>query len=161
MKITRDYIESLFDYRDGSLYWKESPAKPVPAGSVAGTVANNGYLRIGIKRRYFLAHRLVFLLHHGHMPKYVDHIDGNKQNNRVENLRVATKAQNCQNQKVRSTNTSGIKGVSWHIVRKKWQVNICANGVQKYIGLFNELADAQKAAIEARSANHGEFARYV
>jgi len=65
---------------------------------------------------------LIFLYHHGYLPKFVDHIDGNKKNNRIENLREATKSQNAMNQKVSTRNTSGIKGVMWHKRDKKWFV---------------------------------------
>lgn len=89
----------------------------------------------------------------------VDHEDGDGLNNRRSNLRAATVGQNQYNQRLKSTNTSGVKGVTWRPKNKKWQVAIRADGKTRYVGYFRNLEDAA-AAYAAASANlHGSFGR--
>ena len=113
-----------------------------------------------IKAKCFKAHRLVFLYHHGYLPECVDHIDGDKTNNKIENLRAATKEENCHNQKIRSTNKSGYKGVKWVEHCKKWQVEVCKNYKQLRFGMYEDLELAGLVAIEATELIHGRFSAY-
>ena len=78
-------------------------------------------------------------MNHGELPEFIDHIDGNSLNNRIENLREATNSQNCMNGKLRKTNKSGHKNVYWHKSAKKWSVEIKVFGKKKYFGLFDDL----------------------
>lgn len=89
----------------------------------------------------------------------VDHIDGDPHNNRLANLRLATSRQNQCNQKTRSDNTSGLKGVSWSEERQKWQTGIQVNGKRIALGRFNTKEEAYAAYCEAARRLHGEFAR--
>ena len=89
-KIDKDLIQSLFTYKDGSLYWKKT-------NKVAGCLKPTGYIVIDIFGKNIMAHRAIWIYHYGKIPKYIDHIDGNKSNNKIENLRLANKAQNCWN----------------------------------------------------------------
>lgn len=89
----------------------------------------------------------------------VDHRDGNGLNNRRENLRLATHAENAHNQRKRRDNSSGFKGVSWHKDCKRWQAYIAVNGKRKYLGLFGNPADASEAYSRASVDLHGEFGR--
>jgi hypothetical protein len=90
----------------------------------------------------------------------VDHIDGDGLNNRRDNLRVATHAQNLRNRGKNKNNKSGYKGVYWHKATKKWKAQIKVNGKEKYLGLFDNPEDAHKAYCEAAKELHGKFANY-
>ena len=115
---------------------------------------------VEIDHKSYSVHRLVWLMHHGVLPEFLDHINGNKLDNRIENLRPATKSQNNQNKRLYSNNTSGVKGVCWHKRIKKWQVNVRVNGKQKSFGFFDDIELAELVASEARNKLHGQFARH-
>lgn len=92
-------LNQYFTYKNGELYNKK-PRQRVTVGQKLGYVNNSdGYIKLGFKGKYYLAHRLVFMMHHGYMPNHIDHIDNNPANNRIENLREVTNTQNCQNSK--------------------------------------------------------------
>ena len=159
LAISHDYVLSAFDYQDGNLIRKSGRINEI--GQVAGCVhKGTGYIHIKIKAKCFKAHRLVFLYHHGYLPEFVDHIDGDKTNNRIENLRAATKQENCHNQKIRSTNKSGYKGVKWVEHCKKWQVDVSINYKQLRFGMYEDLDLAGLVAIEATELIHGRFSAY-
>jgi len=105
--------------------------------------------------------RIVFFLANGFFTKgkMIDHIDGDSLNNKLENLREATRSQNAQNSKIAKNNTSGHKGVSWHKKTGKWAVKVRLKGKHIYLGVYKNLEDAIKVAIEARKKFHGEFGR--
>lgn len=149
----------LFEYKDGALYKRLKSGRLKLAGSML-----NGYTRIGVtlaKRRVEIyAHRLVYLMHHGYLPVEIDHIDGNKANNRIENLRSCTRVQNLHNTPKQVNNTSGIKNVSWCDRNNKWRVTMQVGAKQKYFGLFEDLELAALMASEVRDKYHGEFARH-
>lgn len=161
--ITYDEAIAAFEYRDGELFWKPwttlkgKTAKS--AGQKAGYISHYGYWKVGYKRNVYYAHQIIFLLHHGYIPSVVDHADHNTGNNRIENLRAADKATNAQNSKVRSDNTSGVKGVTWSKCAQKWQARIHVYGKNVYLGLFDDINLAEAAISEMRSVLHGEFAR--
>ena len=159
LAISHNYVLSAFDYQDGNLIRKTGRVNEI--GQVAGCFhKGKGYIHVKIKAKAFKAHRLVFLYHHGYLPECVDHIDGDKTNNRIENLRAATKEENCHNQKIRSTNKSGYKGVKWVEHCKKWQVEVCKNYKQLRFGMYEDLELAGLVAIEATELIHGRFSAY-
>ena len=159
LAISHDYVLSAFDYQDGNLIRKIGRANEI--GQVAGYVHKaSGYIHVKINTKAHKAHRLVFLYHYGYLPECVDHIDGNKTNNRIENLRAATKEENCHNQKIRSTNKSGCKGVKWVKFYKKWQVEIGKNYKQLRFGMYEDLELASLVAVEATELIHGRFSAY-
>lgn len=149
-KLTKEFVDELFEYRDGDLYWK--PEK-------AGTIDGGGYWQTGIKGRYFKNHRLIFLMHHGYLPDVIDHVDGDKTNNKIENLRAATRSENNCNTKIPSNNTSGVKGVSWVTKFKKWRVRIYVKRTMYHLGYFNSFEEAVAVSQKARIEHHKEFAR--
>jgi hypothetical protein len=110
---------------------------------------------------------MIFLYHHGYLPKVTDHIDGNRLNNRIENLRSCTQSENCLNSKHRATSTSPYKNVylqtcsnlqpNW---KQNWVVSITANRKRKYIGSFEDVELADLVATEARDLYHGQYARH-
>lgn len=158
MTLTQQTLLNAFEYKDGVLYWKNPTSVSVKTGDEAGC-NNNGYRLISINKQYIHAHRAIFMMHHGFMPEIVDHIDGNKSNNRIENLRAANKAQNAWNSKLHKHNTSGIRGVSWNKQTNKWRAAIMANGKILHLGRFNDIKDAENAVKLARQVHHGHFSR--
>ena len=94
--IAQERLKSLFDYVDGQLIAK-TKSKGRNIGDALRSVSGNGYLKGSVDGKQYKVHRLVFLYFHGFMPSQVDHIDGNRKNNKIKNLREATSAQNNQN----------------------------------------------------------------
>jgi hypothetical protein len=124
-------------------------------GKRAGCISG-GYILIGVCNEHYLAHRLAWFYVHGVWPKnLIDHKDGNKTNNRLENLREATYSQNLCNSRARN---SGRKGVHWDKARNKWKIAIGINGLVKQ-GRFDCFCAAVKARAEIEKKLHGEFAR--
>jgi hypothetical protein len=157
--LTKEILNFLFDYKDGELYWKFSLSSKSPKGNIAGSIKHDGYRRIGLDKKVYLAHRLIYMMFYGYMPEIVDHIDGNKLNNKIDNLRGATKSQNCQNQKIPIGNTSGYKNVRWSKTKQRWCVNLRALNKDIHIGYFKDIELADLVAQEARDKYHKEFAR--
>ena len=153
-------LHELFEYRDGNLYWKVAKARNIKAGNKAGHLNYHGYVTITINQKHYAAHRLVYIMHYGCVNSDIDHINGIKNDNRIENLRLASKSQNNQNTKLRKNNTSGVKGVSWHKQNKKWRVCIRLNGKQKTIGCYEDIEFASLVAEEARNKYHGSYANH-
>lgn len=158
--ITKEILNFLFDYKDGELYWKFSLSSKSPKGCIAGSIKNDKYRRIAINKKPYLAHRLIFMMFHGYMPKIVDHIDGNRINNRIENLREATHSQNQWNAGKNKNNTSGYKNVTWNTRKSKWLVNIRTHKKDIHIGYFDDIELADLVAQEARDKYHGQFANH-
>ncbi len=158
--LTKERANELLEYRDGFLFWKSTRSRTAAAGSLVGHLGSTGYMQTKVDGKRQMNHRIIFLMHHGYMPAFVDHIDGNKLNNLVENLRPATKAQNGHNVGVRSNNTSGIKGVYWKKQDKKWCVRAWCNGKRRYFGLYADLELADLVAQEARNKYHREYANH-
>lgn len=148
-----------FRYEDGALYWKVN-VKGRKSGDRIGSLRPDGYRRLMLNGKLFFEHRIIFLMHNGFLPEFIDHIDGNRANNRIENLREATKQQNGFNQKIAKRNISGVKGVCWIKKRNKWLVQLMINYKCKHIGYFEKIELAELAAQEARSKYHGEFANH-
>jgi len=149
-----------YDPLTGVFTWRVSRVC-VRAGSEAGYTGSKGYKRININGRHHLAHRLAWLIHTGEAPSaHIDHIDGNKSNNRIANLRHATPGQNQHNSPIQRNNTSGTKGVSRDRKSGKWKAQIRVEGVRLYLGLFRSIEDAAVAVREARCRLHGEFANH-
>jgi hypothetical protein len=152
-------LNQYFEYKDGHLYNK-IPRKKVKVGQKLGYISNQGYVNLGFKNKYYLAHRLIFMMHYGYIPTHIDHIDGNPANNRIENLREVTNTQNCQNSKKRTTNSSGYKNVHWRKDRSKWRVDININGKDVYFGSYDDIELADLVATEARDKYFDKFARH-
>lgn len=131
--------------------------KFLKSGEPCGHIDPNGYRRITIRTGYFFEHRLAFPLMGQPMPKYVDHINGIRADNRWENLRAATWNQNQHNRRPRKDNKSGVRGVSWHKNREKWQVSVMVNGKQQYFGLYADIKEAELVARAAREKLHKEY----
>jgi hypothetical protein len=160
MEITQNQVKELFEYRDGELFWRVSQGRS-KIGNKTGTLNSDGYLHTIISKKAYKNHRIIFLMFHGYLPKFIDHIDGNRSNNIINNLREATRAQNTCNAKTPSTNTSGVKGVCWSKRDRKWLVQVQINDKKKYSRCYEDLELAELVAIELRNKYHKEFARHA
>lgn len=122
------------------------------------TKKNKGYLVARFQNKSYYVHRLVFQYVYNKCPKIVDHVNGNKLDNCLLNLRSASLKQNQGNAKKAKTNTSGYKGVSYHKKTKKWQAHI--GSPKKYLGLFKTAKEAHVAYINAARIEYGKYARF-
>jgi len=149
-------LQELFDYRDGQLYWKERIHSSIDLSKPAGHIGKDGYRRIQIERKLYKSHRLVWKYHCGKDPKeFIDHIDGNRLNNNMENLREATRQQNGFNRGPQKNNKIGIKGV--RKFGNKYRATIIVNGKNKHLGLFFTIEEARLAREEAENKLFKEF----
>jgi HNH endonuclease/AP2 domain len=162
--LDKNQLSEIFEYKNGFLYWKKKTSTKcsnIKIGDIAGTVRPDGYSAVKLNYKLYLTHRIIFMMFNGYLPKIVDHIDGNPKNNKIENLREVTRSQNCQNQKIRRNNTSGVKCVTLDKSRNKWLVQIHFNKKKKNLGYYQDLELAELVAIEARDKYHGGFARHL
>ena len=155
-------FKKFLDYNPdtGIFTWIKEPNRRIKVGQVAGKTQSRGYIQIRFKGIDYFAHRLAYYMHHGVDPlgKCIDHIDGDRTNNKIDNLRLASYVQNQMNHiKLRSDNTSGVIGVSWNKQLKKWQAQIYHYGVKKHLGYFINKEDAIKVRKEAEIKYFGEF----
>lgn len=156
-------LHQLFDLdrESGTLRWKLRTNNRIKVGDVAGTPHRMGYLQVSVDGKQMLTHRIVFVLMHGYLPERIDHIDGNPMNNRPDNLRAASHAENMRNARRQHNNKSGVKGVYWNKKAGKWQAQCTANGRKFGIGYFADLEAAAAAVSAARVRLHGAFARHA
>lgn len=138
----------------GKFFWRNT-------GKEAGSLRKQtGYITINIDKRWFQAHRLAWLYVHGKWPaKHIDHINGERADNRSCNLREATVSQNIANSKLSKANTVGLKGVSFDKEKKLFRSYIVKDGRQRHLGYFSQPQAAHEAYVKAANDNFGEFAR--
>ena len=150
----------------GIFTWKKQVTNSIKVGQKAGRIIGKnsmgygGYIIIKFNYREYYAHRLGYYMYHGIDPleKFIDHIDGDKINNKINNLRLATKSQNNMNRSILgSNNNSGYTGVGWNKKDKKWSARITIDGVRKFLGYFINIEDAIKARKEGEIKYFGEF----
>ena len=156
--ITQDQLKELLKYNPetGLFYWQKS-SRWTTIHSVAGTTKDT-YVKIRINGKNYYAHRLAWLYTYGIWPKGdIDHKNRDKKDNRLVNLREATRSQNKYNVGLTLANNSGHKGVQWVGCRQKWRVDCRVGGVQYYLGLFSTVKEANKVYNEFAKRHHGEF----
>jgi len=145
-------LEQTFFYQNDELY-------RVKNGKVAGNVNAKGYRRVCFQGKYRAVHRIIFFLHHGFLPKFIDHIDGNPLNNNINNLRETTISTNGMNRKVNKNNKINTKNVCWDSHKKMWKVQVKANNKLVFSKDFKDFELAELVANEARIKFHKNFAR--
>lgn len=150
-------LSKIFELRDGIL-WRLSRARGRSGWKKAPSTPNcrNGYVQIGVDGKTHYAHRIIFALHTGRWPKLdIDHIDCNKGNNSVDNLREATRSQNMRNIiKPRNGKKSNApRGVCWDKKAEKWLSQCTINGKSKFVGLFNSKEEARLAVVAYEMEN--------
>lgn len=151
-------IRSVLDYDQatGVFRWRYD-RKGVRGGTIAGGIAVHGYWRLHVDGKTWWAHRLAWFYVYGEVPTLeVDHIDGNRSNNAIANLRLATRRQNQINKKMTKAPKSGYRGVRKQ--DQKWRADIRIAGVRKYLGVFDTPELASAAYAKEAAKHHGEFA---
>lgn len=161
-ELTQEKIRELLHYdpSTGAFNWRSTRPGLAKKGTQAGNVMSHGYRRISVGGRRYLAHRLAWFYVNGVWPAcQLDHINGDVSDNRIENLREATHAQNMLNRKRRSDSSSGFKGVFWKPAVGKYQVFISVDGKRRSLGYFKTAEEGHAAYCRAAEKLHGEFAR--
>jgi hypothetical protein len=173
-----DFLRECFevDLTAGVLAWKTRPRHHFPslrawqincstfAGRRAGCASSNKYVRVRVSGRLLLAHRIIFALAFGRWPTAdIDHINGDPGDNRLANLREASRSENLRNQKRRRDNTSKIVGVSKSPNGHGWRARIWVDGRERHIGIFlsKAAAAAARKAAEMRHGFHPNHGRAV
>ena len=149
-------LASLLEYKDGRLYWKVDTSRK-RAGDFAGSKAGSGYVHINYKGRVYLAHRLAFFIHNGYLPEYVDHVNGIRDDQRPDNLRAATAAENSRNCSVMKGKNTKYKGIYFNA--GKWEARIRVDNKLLYLGRFSSEEDAAIAYNKAAPIHHKSFAK--
>jgi hypothetical protein len=157
--MNKELAQKLFTYKDGNLFWKSkySIYSSIKIGQQAGFTTSEGYVNIKVAKKIYPIHRIIFLYHHGYLPKFIDHINKIKNDNRIENLRPATASENQHNKKIQKNNKSGIKGVCWSTSNKKWQVQLMVNKKAMHFGYYFDIKIAEFIAETMRNKYHKSF----
>ena len=161
--ITAEEARQLFDYdpKSGDLTWKVSLNPRAPVGHVVRAPNSRGYYTVRVRGKPYGAHRVAWLIATGTWPaEHIDHINGDKTDNRVENLREATNAENQRNRAAQRNNTSGFKGVSWNKRDSKWRAYIQVDGKFRHLGNFATPEEAHAAYCKAAEELFGEIANF-
>lgn len=149
------YLKSVLSYdpETGKFVWLKH-SNPLSVGKYAGML--NNYRKITILGRTYGAHKLAWLYMHGTIPRTIDHINGNTDDNRICNLRPATDSQNCANSRKPENNTSGAKGVT--VLKDGFKASVKCNGVTHDLGKHETFDEAKAAYITGATKHFGEFA---
>lgn len=150
--LTQDRVKTLLSYDPdtGFLTWRKTNRR-------AGTRHYSNYRNVFVDGRCYIEHRVIWLYAHGEWPSVdIDHINRQRDDNRLQNLRLATREENCQNQPVRKTNRSGRTGIYFHKISQKWAAVISVRKKQLHLGVFDTLEEAV-AARENAEATHYDF----
>lgn len=156
-----------YDAQTGKITWREKPVLRQHdktwntrfAGRAAGSVDPAGYFVITLEGRHYRSHQIAWLLNFGAWsPGELDHINRRRGDNRIGNLRPASKSQNAINSSTPRNNTSGYRGVHWHDGARKWRASIKINQRRLHIGYFADAAEAGSAYFAAAQKHFGEFA---
>jgi hypothetical protein len=158
--LTYALLHELFDYDSvaGGLVWRINKNR-ARIGMRAGWVDQLGYRSVGINKRRYKEHRLVWAWHGRAEEKELDHINGDSQDNRIENLRRATRAENMWNTGVRKDNRAGVKGIGFK--RGRWRARLQVNKKPVHVGTFDTREEAEAAITAARKDLHRCYAKHL
>jgi|TARA_R110000787_G_scaffold14422_2_gene44523 hypothetical protein len=135
----------------GELLWRNNYGTNAKVGNVAGYLDKN-YQKLRFKTKSYLVHRVIWLIVNGQFPdNQIDHIDGNKLNNKIENLRDVDNETNGRNRSMNKNNTSGMTGVTLDKRSGKWKASIIFKGNRMYLGYFG---DFELACLVRKEAEH-------
>lgn len=156
MALTQERLKQLFEYQDDGTFVRLKNGKPV----ICNPTRHHRYLRVSVDGKPVALHRCVFLYHHSYLPEAIDHADGDRMNNRIENLREATQQQNCLNRVKHSNGKNAYKNVYLDKRFNKWLVQVNVNGKRKFFGSYDDIELADLVATEARNTYHGNFVNH-
>lgn len=155
--LTRERLRDAFRYDEGTghFYWKHPRSNAVRPGQIAGRLTNSGYRQIMLDGERHQGHRLVWLWHTGTFPPHeLDHVNGDRDDNRIDNLRPATKSENQQNlEGAKRNNKSGFLGVNRHL-GGRWLAQITVDKKKHYLGLYPSPEEAHAAYLKAKAEMH-------
>lgn len=160
----KGYFEKylIYEPETGLLIWKVTLCNTAIAGNVAGTRSKKGYIQVQINKKRYYAHNIAWIMSGGEIPSgyEVDHIDLDKANNKLENLRLSTKSQNQRNRGIHKNNRTGVKGVSFCKQTGLYKARVMLYHKEYFCGRFKTVEEAKEAVIKKRIELHGEFARH-
>lgn len=149
-----------YDPETGLLYWIKRPMWAVQVGDVAGSKHHSGYVYIKLSGKPYAAHRLAWLLSYGHWPTgEIDHINRDRSDNRIKNLRAVNRQQNQQNRVENKNNTSGRSGVSFDKTKGRWKAYIILHRKYCHLGYYDSYERAVTAREAAEKKHFGSFKR--
>jgi hypothetical protein len=159
--MTKKELREKFIYKDGNLI-RKTRTRGGKIGAIVGCDSGQGYIRVYWKSKLIFAHKAIWIMHNGEIPDgmQIDHINGIRSDNRLENLRLVTHKENHKNKKTPNTNTSGIVGVDYKKERDRWRATIFDENRRIFLGYFKEFDKAVKARKKAEKVysyhpNHG------
>ena len=157
----REFIS--YDPDSGVMTWKKVLSNRTKPGAPCGAnIDSKGYGRVCFDGKQYRTHRVIWALFYGQVPdQQIDHINGNRLDNRIANLRLASNAQNSRNCGLSKNNTSGITGVVFHKYAKKWLAQIMLNRQRIYLGLYDTIEMAAAARKKAETQYFGQFAKQL
>lgn len=158
---SRERLLQLFTDEGTTIAWRNS-RKRVHAGRKIKAIDGAGYLTVTVDGVMMAVHRILWVMREGAIPKggQIDHIDGDRLNNSPGNLRLTAASGNNRNRRIGRNNTSGVKGVTWNAKAGKWQAMLYTLEGNSYLGVFNNLEDAESVVRQARKASHGDFCNH-
>lgn len=159
METARDEVQKLltYDASTGVFTWRVRAGSRIKVGDVAGRISSTGCVDIGIYGKQYKAHRLAWLYIYGALPEgSIDHINGDRQDNRIANLRIATPAENQQNRRLTWQNQTGFVGIR-KTAAGKYVAAIRVNRIKRYIGTYDSPEEAHAAYISAKIQHHPFF----
>ncbi len=154
--LSAETVQLLFSYDAATGVLRHKRRHGVIEGATAGTTNNRGYISVKVHQRSYLGHRVVWLIVTGVWPsKEIDHINGDKKDNRFCNLREASRRENVANAGARR---GGLKGAYWNKTLMKWHSHIRDDGRLRHLGWFDTEELAHVAYVDAARTVFGEFA---
>lgn len=168
-RLNKDYLKDRFLYLpdSGDLIYRDSHGSRVKKGDKAGYLNKFGYLVVKIGKSPVHVHRIAWIIHHGFTPECIDHINGVRNDNRIKNLRSVDVRSNAKNSSKKRSNKSGVCGVHYCNIRKKWVPQIRGfDGRKVYLGRYDDFFEAVCARKSAERRyeyhqNHGKDLLYL
>lgn len=157
-EMTQERLKQLVEYDPATGVFERIGKLHHTAHKIPKSSNQDGYLTVWLDGKNRRQNRMAWLYMYGApIPKILDHINGNRKDNRISNLRPATVAQNQQNSRLRCDNSSGVKGVSWDKSQNSWKAYSKNKGKTKHIGVFKSFEDAVEARVRYVKETYGEF----